>query len=129
MDFREPLKEREAFLKRLLDTPGPSGFEAAPARVWRDEVRTLADEVTADVNGNSVATLNAGGAPRLMLAGHIDEIGIQLTHIDDDGDFAKSGVLTRRQRGNRRDQLRGKVVDTEVAEIFERPDCVCLTGA
>src|SRR2546426_10301537 len=73
------------FLKRLLDTPGPSGFETGPARVWREEVKTFADEVTADVHGNSVAALNAKGRPRLMLAGHIDEIGLPGTHIDDEG--------------------------------------------
>src|SRR5256885_16343410 len=73
------------FLKRLLDTPGPSGFETAPARVWREEVKTFADQVSADVNGNSVAALNPKGAPRLMLAGHIDEIGLQITHVDDEG--------------------------------------------
>src|SRR2546426_228239 len=73
------------FLKRVLDTPGPSGFETGPARVWREEVKTFADEVTADVHGNSVAALNAKGRPRLMLAGHIDEIGLQVTHIDDEG--------------------------------------------
>src|SRR5256712_5755914 len=73
------------FLKRLLDTPGPSGFETGPARVWREEVKTFADEVTADVHGNSVAALNAKGRPRLMLAGHIDEIGLQVTHVDDEG--------------------------------------------
>ena len=81
-----------AFLKRLLDTPGPSGFEAAPARVWRDEVKKLADDVTADVNGNSVASVNAQGAPRLMLAGHIDEIGIQITHVDDEGYLYFAGI-------------------------------------
>lgn len=73
------------FLKRLLDTPGPSGFETAPARVWREEVKGFADDVRADVHGNSVAVLNPAGTPRLMLAGHIDEIGLQVTHIDDDG--------------------------------------------
>src|SRR2546423_11955809 len=73
------------FLKRLLDTPGPSGFETAPARVWREEVKTFVDQVTADVHGNSVAALNPKGAPRLMLAGHIDEIGLQVTHVDDEG--------------------------------------------
>ena len=57
------------FLKRLLDTPGPSGFETAPARVWREEVKTFADQVTADVHGNSVAALHPEGTPRLMLAG------------------------------------------------------------
>src|SRR2546428_128964 len=73
------------FLKRLLDTPGPSGFETAPARVWRDHVKGFTDQVTSDVHGNSVAALNPKGTPRLMLAGHIDEIGLQITHVDDEG--------------------------------------------
>src|SRR3989449_3956322 len=71
------------FLKRLLDTPGPSGFETAPARVWREEVKTFADQVTADVHGNSLAALNPKGTPRLMLAGHIDEIGLQITRSEE----------------------------------------------
>jgi endoglucanase len=73
------------FLKSLLDTPGPSSFETAPARAWRAEAEKLADSVHADVGGNSFATLNGEGRPRLMLAGHIDEIGIMVTHIDDEG--------------------------------------------
>jgi endoglucanase len=77
--------ESLAFLKSLLDTPGPSSFEAAPARVWRKEAASLADDVRADVGGNSRATLNPGGRPRVMFAGHIDEIGVMVTHIDDDG--------------------------------------------
>src|SRR3989441_7053013 len=80
------------FLKRLLDTPGPSGFETAPARVWREEVKTFADQVTADVHGNSVAALNPKGTPRLMLAGHIDEIGLQITHVDDEGYVYFAGI-------------------------------------
>ncbi len=74
-----------AFLKSLLDTPGPSGFETAPARVWRQEAEAFADEVRADVGGNSLATLNPGGSPRVMFAGHIDEIGLMVVHIDDEG--------------------------------------------
>jgi putative aminopeptidase FrvX len=77
--------ESLVFLKSLLDTPGPSSFEAAPARVWRAEAEKFADSVHADVSGNSFATLNPDGAPRLMFAGHIDEIGIMVTHIDDEG--------------------------------------------
>jgi endoglucanase len=80
------------FLKRLLDTPGPSGFETAPARVWREELRAFADEVKADVHGNSIAALNPQGTPRLMLAGHIDEIGLQITHVDDDGYLYFAGI-------------------------------------
>src|SRR4051812_43336203 len=77
--------ESLAFLKSLLDTPGPSAFEAAPARLWRKEAERFADEVRGDVSGNSYATLNSPGRPRVMLAGHIDEIGGMVTHIDDDG--------------------------------------------
>ncbi|HEX2451111.1 MAG TPA: M42 family metallopeptidase [Gemmatimonadales bacterium] len=73
------------FLKSLLDTPGPSGFESAPARVWRAEAETFADLVQADVGGNSLATINPSGAPRVMFAGHIDEIGLMVVHIDDEG--------------------------------------------
>ena len=77
--------ESLVFLKSLLDTPGPSSFETAPARAWRREAESFADEVRADVGGNSYATLNPGGRPRVMLAGHIDEIGVMVTHVDDDG--------------------------------------------
>jgi putative aminopeptidase FrvX len=79
------------FLKRLLSTPGPSGSESAAARVWRDEAGKFA-EVRGDRMGNSFATLNAGGAPRVMLSGHIDEIGLMITHIDDQGLLRFTGV-------------------------------------
>jgi endoglucanase len=85
-------KDTLHFLKRLLDTPGPSGFETAPARVWREEVKAFTDEVSADVHGNSIAVLNPKGAPRLMLAGHIDEIGLQITHVDDEGYLYFAGI-------------------------------------
>ena len=78
-----------AFLTRLLDSPGPSGFEERPSRVWREEAQSFADEVTHDVRGNSYARLRpAGGgenAPRVLLVGHIDEIGFQIIGIDKDG--------------------------------------------
>ena len=74
-----------SFLKTLLDTPGPSGYEAAAAKVWRDEAGTFAAEVHADVHGNSMAVANPSGSPTIMLAGHIDEIGVIVTYIDDDG--------------------------------------------
>jgi putative aminopeptidase FrvX len=73
------------FLETLLDTPGPSGFETGPARVWRAEAGGFADRVGADVGGNSLATVNPDANPRIMFAGHIDEIGLMVVHIDDDG--------------------------------------------
>ena len=74
-----------AFLERLLDAPGPSGFEVRAARVWREEAERFASDVRVDVSGNSFATVNPGGGPVVMLAGHIDEIGLQVTHIDKEG--------------------------------------------
>jgi putative aminopeptidase FrvX len=74
-----------AFLKRLLDAPGPSGFETLPARVWRTEAEQFADSVTSDVTGNSLAAVNPDGSPRVMFAGHIDEIGLMVVHVDDEG--------------------------------------------
>ena len=79
------------FLKRLLSTPGPSGDEAAAARVWRDEAGAFADRVWGDVRGSAFAVLE-GGAPRVLLAGHVDEIGIMVSYIDDDGYLSFSGV-------------------------------------
>ena len=72
------------FLKKLLDTPGPSGFEAAPAKVWREQGKKFA-KVSGDVAGNSLAEVNSEGKPTIMLAGHIDEIGVIINYIDDQG--------------------------------------------
>jgi len=74
-----------AFLKRLLDTPAPSGFESPAAKVWREEAASFADKVTTDVAGNSMAEVNPSGSPTIMLDGHIDEIGLIVQYIDDDG--------------------------------------------
>ncbi len=73
-----------AMLHRLLQTPAPSSAEAPAARMWREAAREFADEVYADVHGTSYAVL-LGEKPRVMLAGHIDEIGIMVTYIDEQG--------------------------------------------
>ena len=80
-----------SFLKRLLDVPGPSGFESSAARLWRAEARAFAT-VSGDVTGNSVALVNGGALITVMLAGHIDEIGVIVTWIDDEG-FAFIGPI------------------------------------
>ncbi|MDR0787470.1 MAG: M42 family metallopeptidase [Gemmatimonadota bacterium] len=81
-----------SFLAQLLDAPGPSSFEIAPARIWRTEAGRFADQVDADVSGNSIAIVNPGGSPRIMLAGHIDEIGLIITHICDEGFLYFDGI-------------------------------------
>jgi putative aminopeptidase FrvX len=76
---------RKAFLLRLLQAPGPSGFEQAPARIWRTEAETFADHVEHDVIGNSYAWLGDRSGPTVVIEGHIDEIGFIITYVDDDG--------------------------------------------
>jgi putative aminopeptidase FrvX len=81
-----------SFLKNLLDVPAPSGFETPAARVWRAEAETFATGVDVDVAGNSYATVGTEGGPRIMLAGHVDEIGLMVTHLDDDGMLYVDGI-------------------------------------
>jgi endoglucanase len=73
------------FLKRLLTTPSPSGHESAAQRIWCDYVRKFADEVTTDAYGNAVAVLNPGGNPKVLIDGHMDEIGLMVKHITKEG--------------------------------------------
>src|SRR5262245_25794177 len=73
------------FLRTLLNTPSPPGHEARGQRVWLDYVKRYADDTFTDAHGNAVAVLNTGGPPRLMLAGHADEIAMALNYIDDHG--------------------------------------------
>jgi len=79
------MSHRVEFLERLLNAAGPSGFETGPARVWREEAESFAEEVWTDVPGNSIACINPEGSPRVMMAGHIDEIGLQVTYVDEEG--------------------------------------------
>lgn len=74
-----------AFLKRLLDAPGPSGFETLAGRSWRSEAQTFAEKVRVDVAGNCIAEINPGGSPTILIDGHIDEIGVIVQYVDDDG--------------------------------------------
>lgn len=73
------------FLKRLLSSPSPSGYERPIQNVVREYVQSFADEVKTDVHGNVVMTKNSGGSLRLMFAGHCDQIGLIVTQIDDQG--------------------------------------------
>ena len=74
-----------AFLQELLASISPSGYEEEAAHVWEAEAKTFADAVSRDSHGNTIAVVNRGGSPRIMLAGHTDEIGFIVTHVDDDG--------------------------------------------
>ncbi len=73
------------FLKRLLETPGPSGFEPPVQKIVRGYVADFAEQVETDVHGNVIAVRNPEGRLRVMLAGHCDQIGMLISHIDADG--------------------------------------------
>ena len=77
--------ESLSFLEHLVNTPSPVGHEARGQRVWLDYVTPFADETFSDAYGNTVAVLNKGGSPRLMLAAHADEIALTVNFIDKDG--------------------------------------------
>jgi endoglucanase len=74
-----------AFLKSLLQTPSPSGFEQRIQEVVRTWARPFADEIRTDRHGNVIAARNPDGKPRIMLAGHCDQIGLMVQHVDDNG--------------------------------------------
>ena len=74
-----------SFLKTLVNTRSPVGYEARGQRAWLDYAAPFADETFSDAYGNCVAVLNKGGSPRLMLAAHADEIAMAVNYINDEG--------------------------------------------
>jgi putative aminopeptidase FrvX len=77
--------ESLAFLKAIVNAPSPSGYEQRAAEVYRAYTREFADKVYTDVMGNTIAVLNPDGKPRVMFAGHMDEIGFIVKYISDEG--------------------------------------------
>src|SRR3954468_23096132 len=77
--------ESVEFLTKLVNTPSPSGNELRGQRVWMDYAKQFAEETWSDAYGNCVAVLNKGGSPRIMLAGHADEIAMTVNFITKEG--------------------------------------------
>ncbi len=73
------------FLKELLEARSPSGYEDDAREVVRKRVECHADSFSIDALGSCHATLGAKGSPTLMLAGHIDELGLIIKHVSDKG--------------------------------------------
>jgi putative aminopeptidase FrvX len=79
-------------LRHLITASGPSGYEGAPARAFAEACAPFA-EVATDVMGTVTARVaGTGGGPTLAIVGHIDEIGLIVTHIDDKGFLSFVGV-------------------------------------
>jgi putative aminopeptidase FrvX len=78
-------KESYDFLKQIQETPSPSGFEQPVQRIIRKRMKPFANSIETDVHGNLIVGLNPRGAPRVLLAGHCDQIGLMVNYIDDKG--------------------------------------------
>jgi putative aminopeptidase FrvX len=97
----------KALIKRLTETYGPSGNEHMMREVIRDEIKGLADDVRVDALGNLIVRKKGNGngqKKKIMLAAHMDEIGVMVTHIDEKGfvRFASiGGVFPIHLVGNR----------------------------
>ncbi|MCF6278538.1 MAG: M42 family metallopeptidase [Anaerolineales bacterium] len=84
----------KSLIKKLTETYSPSGYEAAIREVIQAEIKDFSDETRVDALGNLIArkgTLGKGGK-RIMLAAHMDEIGVIATHIDENG-FVRFAAL------------------------------------
>lgn len=75
---------RDFFIK-LLDTPGVSGYEQPVQKVVREYASAFADDVRTDLHGNLILVKNPDADVRVMLAGHADQIGLLISHIDEKG--------------------------------------------
>ncbi len=104
----------KTLIQTLTQTPGPSGYEAQIRSVIRAEIETAVDEIRVDALGNLIARKGAksDNGLRIMLAAHIDEIGVIATHIDENG-FIRftniGGVFARYAPGGRVRFLDGAV--------------------
>ncbi|MBL8088559.1 MAG: M42 family metallopeptidase [Chthonomonas sp.] len=77
--------ESLTFFKEIVNTPSPSGYEERAAEVYRNYCKGFADELRTDVHGNVMAILNPQAEMKIMLAGHMDEIGFIVHYISDEG--------------------------------------------
>jgi endoglucanase len=103
----------KSLLKKLVETHGPSGYESEVRELIRSEVEPLADEIRVDPLGNLIVRKGSIGeehpagkarGKRILLAAHMDEIGLIVTYVDDKGyaRFTNIGVFrTHTLPGNR----------------------------
>ncbi|HVL38335.1 MAG TPA: M42 family metallopeptidase [Fimbriimonadaceae bacterium] len=85
-------KESLQFLKEIVDVPSPSGYEERAAEVYRAYTEAFADKIHTDVHGNVWAIANPDAQMKVMLAGHMDEIGFIIHYISDEGLLYFSGI-------------------------------------
>jgi putative aminopeptidase FrvX len=79
------MKDLIALLAEFSNARGVSGYEAEVAALFKDELGALVDEVAIDHMGNVIGIRRASGGPAIMLAAHMDEVGLMVKHIDEQG--------------------------------------------
>lgn len=77
----------KALIQKLVEAKGPSGFETEVREIIRAEIEPLVDEINVDALGNLIAVKGQAdpGGKKIMLAAHMDEIGLIATHVDENG--------------------------------------------
>jgi len=78
-------KAAKKFFQQILETPSPSGYEQPVQEIVRKYVDGFADEVHTDLHGNVIACANPDAPLRVMFAGHADQIGLIVTHVNENG--------------------------------------------
>ena len=83
-------------IEKLTGTFSPSGYEDAIRTVIRREITKLADDLRVDALGNLIArkgpSAGARGGQKVMIAAHMDEIGLMVTHVDNNGFVRFTGI-------------------------------------
>jgi len=108
------MKDKLSLLKKLSETPAVSGDEFRVRKILAEELRPLVDDVRIDKIGNIIATKQGEpDAPRIMITAHMDEIGLLVKYITDDGfiAFTKVGAINDKTLINRRVVLHAKKND------------------
>ncbi len=108
------MSELKSLLERLSNAHGLSGYEGSVRQVIEDEVRPYVDEIKMDKMGNLIAT-KSGAKPVVMLAAHMDEIGLMVKYVDDKGFvfFTKTGGWFDQTLLNKR-----MILHTEQGDIY-----------
>jgi endoglucanase len=78
-------RSAKTFFQEILETPSPSGYEQPVQAIVRRYAAEFADEVRTDLHGNVIACCNADAPLRVMFAGHADQIGLIVSHVNDNG--------------------------------------------
>ena len=117
-------------LQTLTEAFGPSGYEDEVREIVRREVESLVDEIRVDALGNLIARKRPGktskNSKKVMIAAHLDEIGMMVSHVDGNGfvRFSPIGSVLREYIPGSRVRFSNGTPGVIAASFAERPDHV-----